>query len=164
MQGIASARAAIGGDPDIATDKHPSVMAALAARDKAAWNLAQTTVRAPADGVISQSTAFKAGQYVTAGTPLFSLVETGDTWVEANFKETQLTHMKVGQEAEIVLDTYPGPSVQGGRRQHRRRHRLRVLAAAGAERHRQLGQGHAAHSGAPEGRGCRRRRWRCAPA
>ena len=65
-------------------------------------------MRAPADGVISQSTAFKAGQYVTAGTPLFSLVENGDTWVEANFKETQLTHMKVGQEAEIVLDTYPG--------------------------------------------------------
>ena len=107
MQGIASARAAIGGDSDIATDKHPSVQAALATRDNAAWNLAQTTVRAPADGLISQSTAFKAGQYVTAGTPLFSLVENGDTWVEANFKETQLTHMKVGQEAEIVLDTYP---------------------------------------------------------
>ena len=107
VQGIASARAAIGGDSDIATDKHPSVQAALATRDNAAWNLAQTTVRAPADGLISQSTAFKAGQYVTAGTPLFSLVENGDTWVEANFKETQLTHMKVGQEAEIVLDTYP---------------------------------------------------------
>jgi membrane fusion protein, multidrug efflux system len=107
IQGIASARAAIGGDPNIATDKHPSVMAALATRDNAAWNLAQTTVRAPADGVISQSTAFKAGQYVTAGTALFSLVESGDTWIEANFKETQLTRMKVGQEAEIVLDTYP---------------------------------------------------------
>ena len=107
VQGIASARAAIGGDPDIATGKHPSVLAALATRDNAAWNLAQTTVRAPADGVVSQSTAFKAGQYVTAGTPLFSLVENGDTWVEANFKETQLTRMKVGQEAEIVLDTYP---------------------------------------------------------
>lgn len=108
LQGIASARAAIGGDPNIETDKHPSVLAALAARDQAAWNLGQTTVRAPADGVISQSTAFKAGQYVTAGTPLFSLVETGDTWVEANFKETQLTHMNVGQEGEVVLDTYPG--------------------------------------------------------
>ena len=108
LQGIASARAAIGGDPDIATDKHPSVMAAQAARDKAAWILAQTTVTAPADGVISQSTAFKVGQYVTSGTPLFSLVENGDTWVEANFKETQLTNMTVGQQAEIVLDTYPG--------------------------------------------------------
>lgn len=107
VQGVASALAAIGGDPNIATDKHPAVMAALAARDQAAWNLQQTTVYAPADGVISQSTAFKVGQYVSAGTPLFSLVETGDTWVEANFKETQLTHMKVGQEADIVLDTFP---------------------------------------------------------
>ena len=85
-----------------------SVLAALATRDNAAWNLAQTTVRAPADGVVSQSDGLQGGQYVTAGTPLFSLVENGDTWVEANFKETQLTHMKVGQEAEIVLDTYPG--------------------------------------------------------
>ena len=108
LQGIASARAAIGGDPEIPTDKHPSVLAAIATRDNAAWNLSQTTVRAPADGVISQSTAFKAGQYVTAGTALFSLVETGETWVEANFKETQLTKMKPGQEADVVLDTYPG--------------------------------------------------------
>jgi membrane fusion protein, multidrug efflux system len=107
LQGIAAARAAIGGDPDIPTDKHPSVLAAIAARDNAAWNLSQTTVHAPADGVISQSTAFKSGQYVTAGTPLFSLVETGDTWVEANFKETQLTRMKPGQEADVLVDTYP---------------------------------------------------------
>jgi len=108
LQAVASARAAIGGNPDIQTDRHPAVLEAIAARDKAAWSLAQTTVTAPADGIISQSSAFKVGQYVAAGTPLFSLVETGDTWVEANFKETQLTNMKVGQEAEVVVDTYPG--------------------------------------------------------
>jgi membrane fusion protein (multidrug efflux system) len=108
VQGVASARAALGGDPTIETAKHPAVLQAMAARDKAAFDLAQTVVRAPADGVISQASSFKAGQFVAAGTPLFSLVETGDTWVEANFKETQLTHMKLGQSAEIVLDTYPG--------------------------------------------------------
>lgn len=107
VQGVAAARAALGGEPDIATDKHPSVLSALAARDKAAYDLAQTTVFAPADGTVSQASSFKVGQFVGAGTPLFSLVETGDTWVEANFKETQLTHMKPGQVAEIVLDTYP---------------------------------------------------------
>jgi membrane fusion protein (multidrug efflux system) len=107
-QAVASAQAAIGGDPEIETDKHPAVLEAIAARDKAAWSLEQTTVHAPADGVISQSTAFRAGLYVAAGTPLFSLIETDHTWVEANFKETQLTSMKVGQEAEIVFDTYPG--------------------------------------------------------
>ncbi|RUM95493.1 HlyD family secretion protein [Pseudaminobacter arsenicus] len=108
VQGVASALAALGGDPEIQTDKHPSVLAALATRDKAAYELARTTVHAPADGVVSQASSFKIGQFVGAGTPLFSLVETGDTWVEANFKETQLTHMKPGQEAEITLDTYPG--------------------------------------------------------
>lgn len=104
---ILSARAALGGDPTIATDGHPAVMAALAAREKAAYQLSQTTVRAPAAGIVSQAASFKLGQFVTAGTSLFSLVETGDVWIEANFKETQLTHMKVGQKAEVTLDTYP---------------------------------------------------------
>jgi len=108
QQGIESARAALGGDPDIATDRHPAVMAAQSARDKAAFDLAQTTVSAPSDGVVSQASSFKVGQYVAKGTALFSLVETGDTWVEANFKETQLTNMRPGQTAEVVLDTYPG--------------------------------------------------------
>lgn len=108
QQGIISAKAALAGNPDIETDKHPTVMAALAARDKAAYDLAQTTVKAPADGVVSQASSFKVGQYVGSGTPLFALVETGDTWIDANFKETQLTHMKTGQKAEIVVDTYPG--------------------------------------------------------
>ncbi|WP_136620466.1 MULTISPECIES: HlyD family secretion protein [Mesorhizobium] len=108
QQGIISAKAALAGNPDIETDKHPTVMAALAARAKAAYDLAQTTVKAPADGVISQASSFKVGQYVGSGTPLFSLVETGDTWIAANFKETQLTHMKPGQKADIVVDTYPG--------------------------------------------------------
>ena len=111
-QGIISAKAALAGNPDIETDKHPTVMAALAARDKAAYDLAQTTVKAPADGVVSQASSFKVGQYVGAGTPLFSLVETGDTWIDANFKETQLTHMKPGQKAEIVVDTYPGKTFE----------------------------------------------------
>ena len=121
-------------------------------------------MRAPADGIVSQASSFKVGQFVAAGTPLFSLVETGDTWVEANFKETQLTHMKPGQEAEIELDTYPGQAVHGDGGGDRRRHRRGVLAAAGAERHRQLGQGHAAHSGSAEGRSDDADRSRCAPA
>ena len=112
QQRIVSAKAALGGNPDIETDKHPTVMAALAARDKAAYDLAQTTVKAPADGIVSQASSFKVGQFVGSGTPLFALVETGDTWVDANFKETQLTNMKPGQKAEIVLDTYPGRTFQ----------------------------------------------------
>jgi membrane fusion protein (multidrug efflux system) len=107
QQGIASARAALGGDTTIDTDRHPTVLAALATRDKAAWQLGLATVRAPADGVISQASSFKPGQMVSAGTSLFTLVETGDSWIEANFKETQLTHMQVGQTAEVRIDAFP---------------------------------------------------------
>jgi membrane fusion protein (multidrug efflux system) len=107
-QGIESAKAALGGNPAIETDKHPAVLAALAQRDKAAFDLSQTTVAAPADGVVYQAASFKVGQYVSTGTPLFALVETADTWIDANFKETQLTHLKPGQTADVVLDTYPG--------------------------------------------------------
>jgi len=107
QQGVASARAALGGDPTIETDRHPTVLAALATRDKAAWQLGLTTVRAPADGVVSQASSFKPGQMVSAGTALFTLVETGDSWIEANFKETQLTHMRVGQAAEVRIDAFP---------------------------------------------------------
>ncbi|MEP9371195.1 HlyD family secretion protein [Mesorhizobium sp. KR1-2] len=107
VQGIASARAALAGNPAIETDEHPTVLAALATRDNAAYALAQTTVRAPADGMVAQASSFKVGQFVGVGTPLFSLVETDDIWVDANFKETQLTNMKPGQTAEITLDTYP---------------------------------------------------------
>jgi len=107
QQAVASALAALGGNPDIETDKHPTVMAALATRDNAAYALDQTTVRAPADGMIAQASSFKIGQFVGVGSPLFSLVETDDIWVDANFKETQLTNMKPGQKADITLDTYP---------------------------------------------------------
>jgi membrane fusion protein (multidrug efflux system) len=107
VEAVGGALAALGGDASIETDKHPMVLAALAERDKAAFDLSQTTVKAPTDGVISQAASFKVGQYVGEGTPLFTLVETGDTWVEANFKETQLTHMKPGQKAEVTLDTFP---------------------------------------------------------
>lgn len=111
-QAVAGALAALGGDPDIPTDQHPSVLTAKAARDKAAYDLEQTTVRAPADGVIAQASSFKTGSFVAAGTPLFALVETENSWVEANFKETQLTHMKPGQSAEVVFDTYPDHPVK----------------------------------------------------
>ena len=81
----ASQLAALGGDADAPTDAHPLVQAALAAKDKAAYNLDLATVRAPADGVVYKADAFRPGQFITAGTPLFSLVETGDIWIDANF-------------------------------------------------------------------------------
>ena len=108
---LAGALTALGGQPDQPTDEHPTVMQALAARESAALALAQTSVFAPADGVVSQTDRLRVGQYVTnpamAPTVLMSLVETSTSYVEANFKETDLTHMKVGQPASISFDAYP---------------------------------------------------------
>lgn len=112
-QGVNAALAALGGDPAIEVDAHPAVLAALAARDNAAYNLGQTTVKAPADGVVYQASSFRPGQFVAAGAPLFALVETGDFWVDANFKETQLGGIHAGQSAEVVFDTRPGVRYEG---------------------------------------------------
>ncbi len=107
-QGVQAALAALGGDAEIKTDDHPSVQAALVARDQAAYDLSLTTVKAPADGVLYKAASFKPGQFVSEGSTLFTLVETGDLWIEANFKETQLTHIQPGQTAEVKFDTFPG--------------------------------------------------------
>jgi membrane fusion protein (multidrug efflux system) len=106
-----AAIAGLGGDPNIETDKHPTVLAAIAKRDQAALDLANTEVHAPADGIVSQTTRLQVGSYVSSAqampTDLLSLVETDDTWIEANFKETDLTNMTVGQEAKVWVDAYP---------------------------------------------------------
>jgi membrane fusion protein (multidrug efflux system) len=112
-----SAVAGLGGDPNIKTDQHPAVLAAIAKRDQAALDLAHTETRAPVDGVVSQTGPLQVGGYVSSPqampTALLSLVETGDTWVDANFKETDLTKMLPGQKATIWIDAYPGHTYQG---------------------------------------------------
>lgn len=107
MQDIAQVRAKLGGDPNIVTDDHPSVREAAAERDQAALDLKRTEVRAVAPGVVTNFD-LQPGEYVNAGTNVFSLVGTGDVWIEANFKETDLTHVRVGQVASIRVDAYPG--------------------------------------------------------
>jgi len=107
-QGVEAALAALGGDPTIATDDHPTVRAAQVARDTAAYDLSLTTVKAPANGIVYKADSFKPGQFVNAGGSLFTLVETGDTWVQANFKETQITNIAPGQTATVEFDTFPG--------------------------------------------------------
>ena len=108
-----TARAALGGDPKAATDDHPAVRAALAELDRARYNLSVTRVTAPADGLIYQAASFHEGVMLTAGQAVFALVETGDAWVEANFKETQLADLAQGQRAEIVFDAAPGKTFAG---------------------------------------------------
>lgn len=110
---VAAAQAALGGDPEAAIDDHPAVRAALAELDRARYNLSVTSVTAPADGVIYQAASFREGAMLAAGQSVFSLVETGEVWVDANFKETQLSDIAPGQTAEIRFDAVPGQTFHG---------------------------------------------------
>jgi membrane fusion protein (multidrug efflux system) len=92
---------------------HPLILAALAQRDRAALDLARTTLRAPADGVASQTDKVQPGQMIIAGMPTLSLVISKRRYVEANFKETDLEKMRIGQPATIKLDAYPSQPLKG---------------------------------------------------
>jgi len=105
-QALAQARARLGGDPEIAADAHPQVLEAIAVRDEAGFNLKRTEIRASKAGVVTNFDLQK-GEYVTAGKAVFSLVGTDTTWVHANYKETELTNVRVGQRATVSVDTYP---------------------------------------------------------
>ena len=104
--------ASLNGNPNLPAEQHPRYAAARAAYDEAALNIARTEVRAPAGGVVSNM-RLQPGEHVQRGTPVFSLIVGGPLWIEANFKETQLTHMRVGQAATVVADAYPDTVWQG---------------------------------------------------
>ena len=101
----ANAAAALG-DPATPTDRHPLVLAALAQRDKAKLELSRTEVRAPSAGIVSQTGRLQVGNIAASGLPLVSIVRSGKAWVDANFKETDLEAMRVGQRATVRLDAY----------------------------------------------------------
>ena len=93
--------------------QNPGVAAARAARARAALDLARTVVRAPADGVATQVTRLQIGQMAFPGVPMVSVVKDDGARVEANFKETDLGHIRAGQPAEVTLDAYPGLVLKG---------------------------------------------------
>jgi membrane fusion protein (multidrug efflux system) len=90
-----------------------AIQAALARREQAALNLARTVVRAPTDGIVSQTSRLQVGNITPSGVPALSLVSSRDAWIEANFKETDLDHMRVGQPVKVELDAYPELDIHG---------------------------------------------------
>ena len=110
---VEAAAAALGGDPAIKTDDFPAVRTALAKRAAARRNLSKAVVLAPVTGVISQIESLNVGQYVTPAATVASVVKTGETWIEANYKETQLETLKIGQPVEVEVDAYPGIKLEG---------------------------------------------------
>jgi len=102
---------------DVALARVQQAEAALA---QAKLNLEYAIVKAPAAGIVSRKTV-EAGQVVQPGQPLLALVNTDDVWVTANFKETQLSEMRVGQRVSVEVDALGGKSFEG---------RIQSIAAA----------------------------------
>ncbi|MGE5153093.1 MAG: HlyD family secretion protein [Bdellovibrio bacteriovorus] len=100
-----SARGALGSE-------NASVKAAQTALDRARLDLEHTRIAAPADGSVGDFD-LRPGGYVDAGSPLFALVESQEVWVDANFKETDLPRIRLGQPATVSVDLLPGRSFAG---------------------------------------------------
>jgi membrane fusion protein (multidrug efflux system) len=99
--------AQLGGDADLPPESLPNVRMAQAVVDKAQRDLRRTAVHAPNAGIVTNVDKLQVGQQLAAGQAAFSLVAVDQLWIEANPKETDLTHVKVGDRATVTVDTYP---------------------------------------------------------
>ena len=105
-QDIRGVLARLAGNPEGPVDAHPKVKEALAEWHQARLDLQRARVTASARAVVS-NIELQVGEYVEAGDPVFSLVDVERVWIEANLKETELTHVREGQEAWVKVDAYP---------------------------------------------------------
>lgn len=118
LAGLAGAKAALLGSNaqvDVIESQRPQLLADISAAEAALHlaliDLESTIIRAPTDGRVAERQVLK-GQYVSPGTPLIALVSR-NVWVEANFKETDLRGMKIGEPVSITVDAEPGRSFEG---------------------------------------------------
>jgi membrane fusion protein (multidrug efflux system) len=92
---------------------NPQIAVAKAQRATAELDLKRTEVRAPTSGIVAEADRLQKGQLAMTGLPVITLVKSDASYVEANFKETDLKDMRVGQRAEIRLDAYPDAPLKG---------------------------------------------------
>lgn len=85
--------------------QQPQIQNAIAAVKQAWLNLQRTQIKSPIDGYVARRSA-QVGQAVSVGSPLMAVISTEQMWLDANFKETQLTDMRLGQPAEVHFDLY----------------------------------------------------------
>jgi membrane fusion protein (multidrug efflux system) len=101
------------GNPELPLEQFPAYMQAKAALDDAQRNLDLATVRAGIDGVATQVDQIQLGRFVAAGTPVFSIIDVAKPWVDANPKESDFTHVAVGQPVTIEVDAFPDHVFKG---------------------------------------------------
>jgi len=106
-QQIANTVASLDGDPDIEISHHPTVRADKARLDRAKLDYSYTMVYAPDEGTVAHVEDLQVGDFVNPGAAVFSFMSSRRIWIEANFRETDLTHMRPGQEATIKVDVHP---------------------------------------------------------
>ncbi len=104
--------AELGGDPRIDASAHPKYQEVLAKIDAIELDLERATVRAPNAGVVA-NIALQPGEYIEKGQPVFALIAANAPWIQANLKETQLTHVSEGQPVRITADAYPDAEFRG---------------------------------------------------
>jgi membrane fusion protein (multidrug efflux system) len=112
-QQLAAIAANLNGDPNLPVEKHPRYLDAVAQRDEAARQLAHTVVRAPFSGIVTNVPAIAPGKYLQASMTAFFLVAADHVWIDANPKETELTHVQPGQPVTVTVDTYPDAQWRG---------------------------------------------------
>ncbi|WP_188607908.1 HlyD family secretion protein [Chelatococcus reniformis] len=112
-QQLAGIAANLAGDPNIAVEKHPRYVDAVAQRDEAQRQLDHTVVRAPFAGVVTNVPSLQPGQYLASSTAAFSVVSSDHVWIDAHPKETELTYVRPGQPVTVSVDTYPGVEWHG---------------------------------------------------
>ncbi len=99
--------ARLGGNADTPTSELPQYLQAKAQLDEAQRQLADTVVKAPFSGIVTDVPATAPGRYLAASTTAFFLVDTDHVWVDAQPKETELTYVRAGQPATVTVDAYP---------------------------------------------------------
>jgi membrane fusion protein (multidrug efflux system) len=111
QQNAAKLLVSLNGDVDIAVADHPMYRQAKARRDQATLDLEHTVVRAPFAGMVTNKPDL--GDFVEHGRPVVAVVADSGMWVEANFKETNLTFIHPGQSVTVEVDAYPTQEWQG---------------------------------------------------
>lgn len=101
----------LGGAVDAAIEEHPSYLAAVAELEQAELNLEHTRIYASKNGRVTNPP--ELGEFVNVGSTAMMLVASDNLWVEANFVETDLTHVRPGQKVKVTIDTYPGVHWEG---------------------------------------------------
>ena len=101
------------GNPDLALADFPPYYQAEAALAQAQRDLDHTEMRAPMEGIATQVDQIQLGRFVIAGQPVFSVIDVAKPWVDANLKESDFTHVSVGQKVEIDVDAFPDHTFKG---------------------------------------------------